>query len=207
MSFTGISLTQDEKQMIAANKDILFVVAAGNGQQGKDRNHTYPSELDLPNILSVAALNKDEDDKAEFSASGPNVDVLAPGEDVRVKNPSLKIEEVSGTSFAAPYVSNIAAKVLLINPDLSVEELKKLLLETYKITKENREYLIKIDRRQRYNFYWRIFVTILAVSSALGIYYYFQPYLDQVLDIYNQVEKSVNQFGTIPDQIKNLINK
>jgi subtilisin family serine protease len=130
MSFTGISLTQDEKQMIAANKDILFVVAAGNGQQGKDRNHTYPSELDLPNILSVAALNKDEDDKAEFSASGPNVDVLAPGEDVRVKNPSLKIEEVSGTSFAAPYVSNIAAKVLLINPDLSVEELKKLLLES-----------------------------------------------------------------------------
>jgi hypothetical protein len=87
------------------------------------------------------------------------------------------------------------------------DQVKKLLLETYKITKENREYLIKIDRRQRYNFYWRIFVTILAVSSALGIYYYFQPYLDQVLDIYNQVEKSVNQFGTIPDQIKNLINK
>jgi hypothetical protein len=85
------------------------------------------------------------------------------------------------------------------------ESTKKILSETYRLAKENNTFLQKIDRRQRWNFYWRIFVTMIAVASALGIYYYVQPYLDQALSIYNEVEKNVVQFGTVPDQVKNLL--
>lgn len=85
------------------------------------------------------------------------------------------------------------------------ESTKKLLDQTYRLTEENNRYLKKIDRRQRLNFYWRLFIIILAVASALGIYYYVQPYIDQVITIYNQVEKNVNQFGTVPEQIKSFL--
>ncbi len=85
------------------------------------------------------------------------------------------------------------------------ESTKKLLDQTYRLTEENNRYLKKIDRRQRLNFYWRLFIMILAVASALGIYYYMQPYIDQVITIYNQVEKNVAQFGTVPEQIKSFL--
>lgn len=85
------------------------------------------------------------------------------------------------------------------------ESTKKLLDQTYRLAEENNKYLKKIDRRQRLNFYWRLFIMILAVVSALGIYYYVQPYIDQVITIYNQVEKNVAQFGTVPEQIKSFL--
>lgn len=86
------------------------------------------------------------------------------------------------------------------------ESTKKILSETYTLSKENNTLLRKIDRRQRLNFYWRLFLMCIAIASALGIYYYVQPYLDQVITFYNEVEKNAIQFGTIPDQIKNFIN-
>lgn len=84
------------------------------------------------------------------------------------------------------------------------EETKKLLLETYRFSKENNELIRKVDRRQRYSMYWRTLTIIIAIGSALGIYYYLQPYIDQFVDAYSQVEKTFIQFGTIPDQIRAL---
>ncbi len=87
------------------------------------------------------------------------------------------------------------------------DQTKKLLLETYKIAKENREYLVKIDRRQRYSSYWRIFLILLTIGSALGVYYYFEPYINQFVDAYDTVQQTFTSFGTVPDQIKGFIKK
>ena len=84
------------------------------------------------------------------------------------------------------------------------EGMKKMLAETLKLSQENNAYLKKIDRRQRWNAYVRALTIIIAIGSALGIYYYFQPYVDQFIDIYNQAEKTFIQFGTIPEQLRNL---
>jgi hypothetical protein len=85
------------------------------------------------------------------------------------------------------------------------ESTKKLLAESYAIVRENNTLLKKIDRRQRWSSYWRIFMMLLAVASALGVYYYLQPYLDQAINFYNEVEKNVVQFGTVPSQIKSFV--
>ena len=75
---------------------------------------------------------------------------------------------------------------------------KKLLNETYRISQENHILLKKIDRRQRYSTYWRVFLFILAVGSALGVYYYFQPYVDQVIDILGLMGDAVDNIPGIP---------
>ncbi|HQV64827.1 MAG TPA: hypothetical protein PKZ56_01180 [Candidatus Paceibacterota bacterium] len=82
---------------------------------------------------------------------------------------------------------------------------KKLLNETYRISQENQALLKKIDRRQRYSIYWRALLFIAAVASALGVYYYFQPYVDQVVDIYDQAQSTFSSF--IPQSSKPGINK
>lgn len=71
---------------------------------------------------------------------------------------------------------------------------KKILSETYRISQENNSLLKKIDRRQRMSIYWRTFLFVLAVGSALGVYYYFQPYVDQVIDIYDQAQSTFSSF-------------
>lgn len=57
----------------------LFVAAAGNTATDNEASHIYPSDFDLPNIISVAATDQ-IDDLAYFSNYGAtSVDVGAPG--------------------------------------------------------------------------------------------------------------------------------
>lgn len=80
--------------------------------------------------------------------------------------------------------------------------MEKMLRELYRVTRENNEYLQKIDRRQRYSMYWRVLLIVLAVGSAFGIYYAAQPYVDQVLGFYDQFGETVNQFNIIPESLR-----
>jgi predicted MFS family arabinose efflux permease len=57
------------------------------------------------------------------------------------------------------------------------QELEKTLLETLRVAKENQEYLIKIDRRQRWARNWKAFYWALIVVLALTGYYFAFPYL------------------------------
>lgn len=85
------------------------------------------------------------------------------------------------------------------------ETTRKFLSEIYQLNKENNHLLKKIDRRQRLSFYWRIFITTIAIASALGLYYYAQPLVDQAINFYGEIEKNVNQLENFPEQIKNFI--
>ncbi len=71
---------------------------------------------------------------------------------------------------------------------------KKLLNETYRISQENNALLRKIDRRQRWGIYWKTLLFIIAAGSAFGVYYYFQPYLSQLVDIYDQAQTTFSSF-------------
>lgn len=56
-------------------------------------------------------------------------------------------------------------------------DIKKLLIENLELAKENRDYLKKIDRRQRVSTYWKLFLFIITIGSALGLYYFLDPYI------------------------------
>ncbi|HKG48555.1 MAG TPA: S8 family peptidase [Pyrinomonadaceae bacterium] len=112
----------------AYENDILFVAAAGNSTTNNDRMPHYPSSYDVPNVVSVAALDR-HDELAKFSNYGvKSVAIAAPGVDILSTWLGNAYEEKSGTSMATPVVSGVAALILAENPRLSVDELKKKLL-------------------------------------------------------------------------------
>jgi thermitase len=114
----------------AGEEGILFVAAAGNNAENADRFPHYPSGYDLPNVVSVAALNR-RDELASFSNYGPkSVHLAAPGAEILSTWLRGEYEEHSGTSMATPVAAGVAALVLSVEPNLSVAELKKRLTDS-----------------------------------------------------------------------------
>jgi thermitase len=114
----------------AGDEGILFIAAAGNSSTNNDTRPHYPSNYDLPNVLSVAALTR-LDALARFSNYGAKtVHIAAPGAEIMSTWPGNQYEEHSGTSMATPVVSGVAALILSVNPDLSVTDLRRRLLDT-----------------------------------------------------------------------------
>ena len=79
----------------ANDNGVIFVVAAGNGGpdgigDDNDQSPDYPSGFDLPNIISVAATDQD-DNLTSFSNFGlVSVDVGAPGENIYSTVPVIR---------------------------------------------------------------------------------------------------------------------
>jgi subtilisin family serine protease len=112
----------------AYENDVLFVAAAGNASTDNDRTPHYPSSYNVPNVISVAALDR-HDQLASFSNFGvKSVAIAAPGVDILSTWLGNAYEEKSGTSMATPVVSGVAALVLAENPRMSVDDLRKKLM-------------------------------------------------------------------------------
>jgi thermitase len=114
----------------AYDAGILFVAASGNSSTNNDRTPHYPSSYNVGNIISVAALNRD-DQLASFSNYGArSVHIAAPGVDILSTWLGNGFERHSGTSMATPVVSGVAALILSESPDLSVDQLRAKVLES-----------------------------------------------------------------------------
>jgi subtilisin family serine protease len=113
----------------AGEEGILFIAAAGNSSADSDRSPHYPAGYNLPNVISVAALNRN-DELASFSNYGAkSVHIAAPGAEILSTWLNGTFEEHSGTSMATPEVVGVAALVLSVDPDLSVKELRQRLMD------------------------------------------------------------------------------
>jgi subtilisin family serine protease len=114
----------------AYESDILFVAAAGNSTVDNDRQPHFPSSYNVPNVISVAALDRN-DQLAKFSNYGAkSVAVAAPGVEILSTWLGNSYEEKSGTSMATPVVSGIAALILAQHPRMSVTDLRKKLMDS-----------------------------------------------------------------------------
>ena len=116
----GYSTTLYQAIQEANQHGIMFVAAAGNNSSNNDVSGSYPANYDLPNVLSVAALNRN-DNLAGFSNYGvTTVDVGAPGVSIYSTLPGNSYGSYSGTSMAAPHVAGVVALMHAASPGLSV---------------------------------------------------------------------------------------
>lgn len=113
----------------------MFVCGSGNANINTDVAHAYPgyygSELyddPLENIIVVGALNQSGGRLAGTCYGEKTVDIYAPGANIYTTTNNNGYDSVSGTSFAAPYVSGVAALLLSINPNLTTVQLKDCIL-------------------------------------------------------------------------------
>ncbi|HEX8096879.1 MAG TPA: S8 family serine peptidase, partial [Pyrinomonadaceae bacterium] len=114
----------------AGEAGILFVAASGNASTDNDKAPHFPASYDLPNVISVAALNR-KDELASFSNFGAkSVHVAAPGAQILSTWLNNSFEEHSGTSMATPEVAGVAALVLSVEPNLSVKELRERIFKS-----------------------------------------------------------------------------
>ncbi|MEP7148969.1 MAG: S8 family serine peptidase [Acidobacteriota bacterium] len=127
---TQYSRALEDAIRAAGEQGILFVAAAGNSGTDNDKRAHYPSNYDLPNVISVAALDN-TDSMASFSNFGiKTVHIAAPGREILSTWLGDAYREASGTSMAAPHVSGVAALILANEPNLSVAKLRERILGT-----------------------------------------------------------------------------
>ncbi|MGB2912107.1 MAG: S8 family serine peptidase, partial [Pyrinomonadaceae bacterium] len=127
---TSKSKALEDTIRAAGDAGILFIAAAGNDGSNNDSRPHYPSNYDLPNVISVAALDRN-DRLAGFSNFGvKTVHIAAPGKDILSTWLGGAYREASGTSMATPYVSGVAALIIAAEPKISMEKLRERLLST-----------------------------------------------------------------------------
>jgi thermitase len=139
------NLALKESIKYAADHDVLFIAAAGNGHQGAgydndtDAKPGVPASYDHDNIISVAAIDVNNN-FGSFSNWGRNtVDIAAPGVKVFSTTVSGKYSDTvipilganwDGTSMACPHVAGAAALYWSVHPEKTYKQVKDAILNS-----------------------------------------------------------------------------
>jgi len=106
--------------------DILFIASAGNSNNDVNFDEMVPSSFDLPNFVTVGAVDQ-AGDETSFTSFGKNVIAYADGFEVDSYIPGGSRLKLSGTSMSSPEVTNLAAKLFAIDPSLKPGDVIQLI--------------------------------------------------------------------------------
>lgn len=115
---------------------VILVAAAGNHGPNTSTAPDYVKDpaaysppmypASIPEVISVASVSKNGE-HSSFSYFNSTVDVAAPGGNVTLLNYLGGYKNANGTSFAAPYISSVAALAKQIDPSLTMSQFSELL--------------------------------------------------------------------------------
>jgi membrane-anchored mycosin MYCP len=114
---------------MAQQKDVLIVAAAGNTDSQKKANEQEAYPASYPGVLSVGAMDA-SGTVSNFSNSTSRVDVSAPGAQITSIQAGGYIGGLDGTSYAAPYVTGVAALIKSEKPDLTSQQIINRIVST-----------------------------------------------------------------------------
>lgn len=127
---TEYSKEEFEAVKLAEKKGILFVAAAGNEQTNSDKNHYYPADYKLSNIISVTAINPSTEVLASSNWGVETVDIAAPGQNINSTLPKNFYGIMTGTSQATAFVTGAAVLIKANKPTFKYNDIKKHILAT-----------------------------------------------------------------------------
>jgi subtilisin family serine protease len=119
----------------AGQADILFVAAAGNGNQAGiginiDKKASYPASYNNTNLIAVAAISS-TGSLASWSNYGvTSVDLGAPGVSIKSTLPNDTYGTYSGTSMATPHVTGSCALYAAVYPTATSAQIKNAILSS-----------------------------------------------------------------------------
>ena len=138
----------DDAVKYAESKGVLLIHAAGNDGDDIDNIVHYPckkfeeSKKEASNFLVIGALSWKLEDEiaATFSNYGKKtVDFFAPGVEIYSTTPENKYGDASGTSMACPVAVGVAAVLKSYYPELTVKQLKKILIKSARTKYEEKK--------------------------------------------------------------------
>lgn len=162
---------------------ILFVTGAGNNipvEADNDTNDHFPANFDLPNVITVAATQHDDQIPAWSNYGATKVHLAAPGQNIRTTGLHLippVIPIVDGTTMAAPHVAGCAALLQALRMETSLPlltplELKIILMKSGDQPKDNSGNQIlagKVIEGRRLNCHEAIhFLPVCGEGCAVG---------------------------------------
>ncbi len=194
----------------------LVVCCAGNNGLNIDEEVVYPACFDLDNIIVVGgidkfderAINNDEQGNTQDNASkesnygANNVDIYAPGLQVYSTKINGVYDNDSGTSFAAPYVTGVAALLMSIKIDLTAVQLKNAILNsatliTIEVGNGTDQQVRKLNAFNAIKYVFENYGTTVNTTGGTVVC---QKYLDSASTIYNEktqmVKVNVVESGT-----------
>ncbi|MFH8386287.1 type VII secretion-associated serine protease mycosin [Kitasatospora sp. NPDC018058] len=124
---------QELKVAIQSAETAGIVVVASTGNDGKEGD-TYPGAF--PTVLAVGASDRNNE-RAPFSQYGSFVKVAAPGVEMLSTVPGGGQCVDNGTSFAAPYVSGLAALLVGAHPDWKPAQVRAWIEQTAQRTERD----------------------------------------------------------------------
>ena len=118
---------------IEDHPDMIFVMAAGNHSENLDLGNPRDEVIQkrkFNNVITVASTDSTGTLSVFSNYGKATVHLAAQGEGVAVLSSYGELHTVSGTSYAVPRVARTIAKMRLMNPALSVNQIKEILSQT-----------------------------------------------------------------------------
>jgi minor extracellular protease Epr len=119
--------SQSLKSIVDKTYQNGIAVVASSGNSGSSEtidNVGYPARYE--SVIAVGAVDP-YSRVTDFSSSGQEVEVAAPGLGIMSTYAGNTYKKMSGTSMAAPYVSGIIAMLKQANPNASASEIRSIL--------------------------------------------------------------------------------